>query len=144
MRATSRLVIEGDDLSFGGVLTFFEGAADAARAEERSAVVGAELEAALRSFGEFRAVADVTGVVLGAIRVDAATPGLRVLIGVGRADPPAAVPGQQSVFVARLRGTDGTEVLIHVAGDTPRDVWPNADFLGLGVVTHVDRGHAMP
>jgi hypothetical protein len=39
MRATSRLVIEGEALSFGAVLTFFESESEAAAAEERLAAM---------------------------------------------------------------------------------------------------------
>jgi hypothetical protein len=144
MRATSRLVVEGDVRAFGAVLTFFASEDDAALAEERVAPFHAELDPAMRTFGEFRRVADVRGTVLGAIRVNAPRESMRVLVAVGASDPPPPVPGQDTVFLARLRGADGSEALVHVASDDPRDAWPSASFIGRGVVVHVDRGDAMP
>ena len=144
MQATSRLVIEGDGLRFGAVLSFFPGESDASLAEERLAPMHAELESATRSFGDFRRVVDVRGVVLGAIRVNAPVVGMPALIGVGAVDPPPPVPGQPTAFLARLRGADGTEAFVHVASAAPRDLWPAATFWGRGVVAHVDHGDAMP
>jgi hypothetical protein len=144
MRATSRLVIEGERSTFGAVLTFFATEADANAAEERLAPVHERVPPELRSFGEFRRVLDVTGTVVGAIRVDRATPGKPVLLAAGDAEPPSPVPGQQTLFLARLRASDGTEAFVHVATAPPRDEWPSATFLGRGLVVHVDRGDAMP
>ncbi len=95
-------------------------------------------------FGEFEPLVDVRGAVLGAIRVDAPFAGAPALVGFGRRDPPPPVPGQQTLFLARLRADDGIEALVHVASTWPRDAWPAAEFLGRGVVVHVDRGNAMP
>jgi len=144
MRGTSRLVIEGDGLAFGAVLTFFEGERDATLAEERLSPLHAELEPTMRSFGEFRRVVDLTGTVLGAIRVNAPAFGMPALVGAGLSDPPPPIPGQQTAFLTRLRASDRTEAFVHVATAPPRDTWPGATFLGRGVVVHVDRGDAMP
>ena len=144
MRASSRLVLEGERREFGAVLTFFANADDAGRAEERVAQLHSELEPAMRGFGEFRRRYDLRGTVLGAIRVDAPVQGAPALLAVGRVDPPPPVPGQQTLFLTRLRADDGTEALVHVASAPPRDVWPQAEFLGRAVVVHVDRGDAMP
>jgi hypothetical protein len=137
-------VLEGQDHDFGAVLSFFTSAEDARDADERVAPLHAELEPAMRSFGEFRRRFDLRGAVLGAIRVDVPTAGAPALLGVGRADPPPPVPGQQTLFLARLRADDGTEALVHVASALPRDAWPNADFFARAVVVHVDHGDAMP
>jgi hypothetical protein len=144
MRATSRLVVEGERLSFGAVLTFFATEDDAAQAEARLAPLHEEVEPAMRSFGEFRRLVEARGLVLGAIRVDAPAEGMPVLIAAGPSDPPPPVPGQQTAFLARLRSADGAEAFVHVATVPPRDSWPAATFLGRGLVTHVDRGDAMP
>lgn len=144
MRATSRLVLEGDGLAFGAVLTFFADSEDLRLEEERLAPLESELDPATHSFGEFRRLADLRGSVLGAIRVDAPIRGSPALLGFGRVDPPPPVPGQQTLFLARLRADDGIESLVHVASAPPRDVWPGAAFLGRAVVSHVDRGDAMP
>ena len=144
MRATSRLVIEGEALSFGAVLTFFESESEAAAAQERLAALHADLAPAMRSFGEFRRVVDAVGVVLGAIRVNAPAVGMDALVGTGPHDPPPPVPGQQTAFLARLRAADATEAFVHVASAPPRDAWPAAAFIGRGTVVHVDRGDAMP
>lgn len=143
-RASSRLVVEGERGSFGAVLTFFASRDDLLGAEERLLPLGSELAAAQSSFGEFRVVCDIRGPVLGAIRVGGAAVGAPALVGVGRVDPPPPVPGQQTLFLARLRGEDGTEAFIHVGQAPPRDAWPSAEFLGRGVVVHVDRGDEMP
>lgn len=134
--ATSRLVFENERL--GAVLTFFRGAVP------DESVVPAEIRAATASFGEFRPRVDLRGTVLGAIRVDRARPGLETLLAVGRLDPPPPIPGQSTVFLARLRSDDGIEALVHVATASPRDLWPAADFLEHLVVVHVDHGDAMP
>ncbi len=102
------------------------------------------MDAALASFGEFEPLLNARGSVLGAIRVDAPIAGARALVGFGRRDPPPPVPGQQTLFLARLRADDGVEALVHVASAPPRDAWPGAEFFGRGVVVHVDRGDAMP
>jgi hypothetical protein len=143
MRATSRLVFEGDGLGFGAVLTFFATEADAMLADERAGALHQTPEAP-RTFGEFRRLVDLRGVVLGAIRVNAPAVGMPALIGAGSADPPPPVPGQLTAFLARLRAADGTEAFVHVASASPRDHWPTATFLGRGLVVHVDRGDAMP
>ena len=137
-------MIEGEALAFGAVITFFETEADAARAEERLAPLHAEIEPAVRSFGDFRRVVDKTGLVLGAIRVNAPEVGMPVLVGAGPTDPPPPIPGQQTAFLARLRAADGSEAFVHVAAAAPRDTWPAATFFGRGIVSHVDRGDAMP
>ncbi len=144
MRATSRLVLEGDAREFGAVLTFFATEDDLRRADERLAALHEELDAAMGAFGEFAGRFDLRGVVLGAIRVDMPVPGAPALVGVGRVDPPPPVPGQQTLFLTRLRADDGTEALVHVAHAPPRDLWPAAEFLGRATVAHVDRGDAMP
>ena len=140
-RATSRLVLEGE--RFGAVLTFFASEDDALRAEERLGDLRAELERAIK-FGEFRQRFDLRGVVLGAIRVGAAEVGAPALVGVGRVDPPPPVPGQQTLFLTRLRASDGTEALVHVGSAPPRDRWPDAEFLERAIVVHVDHADAMP
>ncbi len=139
MRATSRLAFEAD--GFGAVLTFFETEEDARLDDERQQDLH---EAHAADLGEFRRRFDLRGVVLGAIRVNAVEAGAPALIGVGRADPPPPVPGQSTIFLARLRAGDGYEALVHVASAPPRDAWPDAEFLGRAVVIHVDRGDAMP
>jgi hypothetical protein len=144
MRATSRLVLEGERLAFGAVLTFFESEADARAADARVAPLHPQVPESMRSFGEFRRVVEITGVVLGAIRVNAPTAGMPALLAAGRDDPPPPVPGQQTSFLARLRASDGDEAFVHVATAPPRDEWPAARFFGRGVVVHVDRGDAMP
>ena len=95
-------------------------------------------------YGEFRRVVDLTGTVLGAIRVNAPAFGMPALVGAGLSDPPPPIPGQQTAFLTRLRASDRTEAFVHVATAPPRDTWPGATFLGRGVVVHVDRGDAMP
>jgi hypothetical protein len=144
MRSTSRLVLEGEGGRFAAVLTFFATAEDAQLADERLVALRIDLEPALASFGEFRVLGDFGGVVLGAIRVDAPVVGAPALVGFGRREPPPPVPGQQTLFLSRLRGSEGTEAFVHVASSPPRDVWPDAAFLGRAHVAHVDRGEAMP
>lgn len=134
--ASSRLVLES--ARFAAVLTFFE------RAVPDEPVVPAEVRAAMAAFGEFRPRFDLRGKIVGAIRVDRARPGQEALLGIGRRDPPPPVPGQSTVFLARLRADDGTEGLVHVATASPRDTWPGAEFLERLIVAHVDRGDAMP
>ena len=141
MRASSRLVLEGE--RFGAVLTFFATEDDVRLAQERVADLHAELAGAM-DFGDFRRRFDLSGVVLGAIRVNEPEVGAPALIGVGRIDPPPPVPGQQTLFLARLRASDGTEALVHVASAPPRDRWPDAEFLAPATVIHVDHGEAMP
>lgn len=143
MRATSRLVIEGEGERFGAVLTFFASEDDARLAEERLAPLHAELGPA-SDWGEFRRVADVHGVVLGSIRIDVVRAGAPALVGIGTREVPPPVPGQQTLFLARLRARDGREVIVHVGASAPLDVWPMAEFLGRGIVVHVDRANAMP
>lgn len=141
MRASSRLVLEGE--RFGAVVTFFASEEDVRLAEERAGDLHAELGRAM-DFGEFRRRFDLSGVVLGAIRVNEPVVGAPALVGVGRVDPPPPVPGQQTLFLARLRASDGTEVLVHVATAPPRDSWPDAEFLERATVVHVDHADAMP
>lgn len=129
---------------FAAVLTFFPSVEDALAYEERAAPLRAEVDPAMAAFGEFRPLHDVRGVVLGAIRVGEPVAGAPALVGVGRAEPPPPVPGQQTLFLARLRGSDGMEALVHVGSASPRDRWSGAEFFAHGVVVHVDRGDAMP
>jgi hypothetical protein len=141
---TSRLVLEGENGAFAAVASFFASPDDAVSAEERLAPMRDELDAAQSAFGAFRPVADLRGVVLGAIRVNAAAPNAHAIVGIGRGHPPPPIPGQPTLFLSVLRATDGTLAFIHVATSAPPDTWPSAEFLGRGVVVHVDRGDAMP
>ncbi len=142
--ASSRLVLEGEAERFGAVLTFFPSPEDAAVFEERLTPLRSEIDAAMRSFGQFTRISDVRGSVLGAIRVGEAVGGAPALLALGRRDPIPPVPGQQTLFLARLRADDGVEVIVHVASAPPPGAWPEAEFFGRAVVVHVDRGDAMP
>ena len=141
-RATSRLVLES--ARFGAVLTFFASRDDAGLAEQRLEPLQAELGPAQSSFGEFTRRYDLIGAVVGSIRVTSPAAGAPALVALGRGDPAPAVPGQSTLFVARLRSDDGWEGLVHVASARPPDQWEDAEFFERFVVAHVDRGDAMP
>jgi hypothetical protein len=143
-RLSSRLVLEGDRGAFGAVVSFYPGPEDALAAEERLAPLREEVESAQAGFGEFRPLHDLRGVVLGAIRVNEAAVGAHAIVGVGHGHPPPPVPGQPTLFLSVLRANDGTLAFIHVATSPPPDTWPDAEFLGRGMVVHVDHGDAMP
>jgi hypothetical protein len=140
----SRLVLEGERAEFAAVLAFYETPEDVRAAEERLAPLRAEVDRAMATFGEFQPLHEVRGTVLGAIRVDRAEVGAPTVLGVGRQDSPPPVPGQQTQFIAVMRGEDGVVAFVHVAHIWPRDRWPEGIFFRRGFVVHVDGADVMP